>query len=348
MDQPKPEQFKLKRQPVALIVVAYMVGYVQAFVTAFSLMNGLWPSAMAAPGPMSRVLPVILCLGITICLGSVWKVIFHHAARTKSLLWGSIWLLLAVLALGASIGTSGRYMAALVDGAGAIQEHERDYRYQLEQATSDIGAHVYEERPLIGILEAATANLRAVQDSERRLGAVSGKAGDRGVTDTIGRQVSALATLTSKLKDLDQRRVDYLMDVERRSMDALIALSNYDEAGFREQMGSAVQILKKAEAINLLDITAGLGTGMVIDAARGPFDQIKRQIDDFVTKVREQRHPVVIPVFVPMTDKNAVMAYPPVAAWILAIMVESFPFFMAVALLLSNLEGLKPTLAPAE
>lgn len=348
MPQNLPEQFKLKRQPVALIVVADMVGYVQAFVTAFSLINGLWPSAMAAPGPLSRFLPVVLCVGITICLGSVWKAVFHHVARTASPSWGAAWLVLAVLVWAASIGTSGRYMAALVDGVGAIYQHEAAYLREIGGAVAASEAKTSVDRPLIDIVAAEARNLRGVQDGERRYGTISGRPGGKGVTDVVGREADAFDALGTNLRTLDARRAEYLAQTDRQLAEARNAASGGKEEAFIEATTAAARSLKQAGAISLLDAAGGLGAGMVVDAARGPFEQAKREVDQFVASAREKQAAFAVPVFQPMSDKDAVIAYPPVAAWILAVMVESFPFFMAIALLISNLDGMKPALAPAE
>lgn len=348
MEQPKPEQFKVRRKPVPLIVVADGVGYVQAFVTGFSLANGLWPSAVAAPGPLSRFLPFILCIGVTLCLGSVWKAIGHHIARTRSLFWGAVWLALAFLVWAAAIGTSGRYMAALVDGVGAIQEHEAVYLRELGGAVTASEERTALDRPLIEMAAQEARNLRGVQDGERRFGLVSKKPGDKGVTDVIGREADAFDALAGNLRDMDRRRVDYLSQADRSISEARGAAARGDEAGFMDTTTAAVRTLKEANAVSLLAGAGGFGAGMAVDAARAPFDQAKHEVDQFVSSAKERQREVVVPVFAPMSDKNAVMAYPPMAAWILAVTIESFPFFMVIALLISNLDGMKPTLSPAE
>lgn len=343
MEQPKPEQFKTKKKPpVPLIVVAVTVCYIQGLMTGFGLLAGIQPRMSLLHGIWGYVLPFVVCFGCMYCLGSAWHYNVKFAAVTKSVRGMVIALLVSVVFTGFGVATSGRYLVAKIDGIGALREHELDYADRLDATLAASEDRASADRPVMNKLSGAGQGLRGTQENEKKYGPISGKPGAKGVYDTLGQEASLFDTRLHEAQVSDGRRTGYLNDARQALVEARGAADADDEAEYLRQVNAARAKIGEANKISLLDVTAGIGAGLVTDLARRPFEEAKREVDDFIASAREKQVGVDIPVFRKIDAEDAVLEHPPVMAWIMAVSIEAFPLMMVLLILIGRFEGLDP------
>ncbi len=317
----------------AFLTLARIIGLLVALSAGLAVCLGSYSDVVASDGPANFVLPFVIAIVVAGGLAAGWHVVFGMAAQAETNQEKVVTAIIGAGLVVIGVATSAWFLAGKIGGAPAIQAHQNAYVQELQEAEGLVAANAAKEAEVLRAAELGAATLDATAEGEGRYGAVSGKAGYKGIYSTLKNAASALLGAHGDLHGTDAKRNRLLTRARREIERAVKAIADHDAAAFKEATGRAATLMADADRIRL----SGVANGISIGSASGPAGREILAAVNAVTSVARgvegQLLPITIPVYQPMDAKTAITVYPQPLPWLMAILIEALPLIMLGLLL---------------
>jgi hypothetical protein len=310
-----------------------------AALCALAIVFGTWPDAVADGNLLNGILPIVAAAVVAFGLGAGWHFILGVAAHAESEEphKKALAACLGVVLCAVGLATSGWYLASKIGGPSAVLSYQLGYMERLKEAAATVAANGAAEQGLIAGFEVGANTARASASSEDATGFhTGGKIGKGSVYESLMLLAGSLTNTTGTLRAAETDRSEHLTRAAHDFAEATKAAAALNAVQFEQAVNHAASEIAAAGNIRLTDIAAGFGGGLVVATkARPVVDDVANSIKKAVARADENRRPLSVPVYVPVTARDAVRSNPPPLAWIAAGVIEFLPLIgLAILLLL--------------
>jgi hypothetical protein len=298
---------------------------------------GTYPEALAEGGA-NVVLPLGAAAVLGIGLGTAWHFILgiaSHAEKGETHKKALAACLGAVLC-GVGFGTSAWFLASKIGGASAVQSVRLEHVRKLSDGLNVAALNAGSEQGLIASLDGGASALKSSAAREAKGTGASGRVGEKAVYESLMILAESISDTANAMRDGKKRRDDLLASGERNIAEAAkAATAGSDGTAFQQAATRAGRAIADADNIHLRDYAGNIGGGVVVAAKARPIvDDVISRMKQALDRAEDSRRPLALPVFVPVTAKEAVILNPPPLAWIAAGVIEFLPLIGLSILLL--------------
>ena len=313
--------------------LARIVGFGAALSVGIALCLGSYVDIVASDGPANFILPFIIAFVVAGGLGAGWHVVLAMGAQAATTQAKSI-----VFAIGfgftvIGVSTSAWFLAGKIGGSPAIQTHQTIYLGKLVQAERLVAANHAVEVDLLQQTKTNVGTLESDAVAEGKFGKFSGKAGYKGLYETLKNAANALLRTFNTLKSVDSKRRRLLGEARQQIENATEAVAERDSEVFKKSASRAASLTAEADRMRLSGLVRGLSIGSASGDAGQAIRSAARGIGDKADEVASRQRPVIIPLYIPMDAKTAVVAYARPLPWLMAILLEALPLMMLLLLI---------------
>jgi hypothetical protein len=302
----------------------------------FAVALSTYPDAIADGNPLNLILPLGASAVLAIGLGTAWHYtlgIASHAEETnKKALAACLGVTLCLI----GCATSAWFLAAKIGGATALQSNRLEHVRRLKDSANIAALNGGSEQGLVAAFEAGGSALHESAQREGGPGHITGLRGQGSVYQSLMILAGSMTDMTATLREAAKRRDDLLARAERTIAEAVkAATAGNDGTLFQQAAATAARAIADADNIHLRDIATNFSGGVVVAAkARPVVDDVINRMNQALARADDNRRPVSVPVYVPVTAKEAVIVNPPPLAWIAAGVIEFLPLIGLALLLL--------------
>ena len=244
-------------------------------------------------------------------------------------------VVIAAFLLFVGCGTSGWYLTSRIGGANAEQQHQLEHTQKLAGSADAVKSNSGLDDGLVASVETSASAMRSAAESEREAGLMShGQRGAGVVYRTLNDAADNMRDMAAKLRDLVASRDNHLKHTLQNLVEARKAAASHDTGHFEEAVARAASEIAAADQTPILATASTLRPGVVTSNSRATIEAAFNDIGRAAGLVAENRREVSVPVYVPIDAKQAVIAHPPILAWVAALLIEGIPLILLAVLLI--------------
>ncbi len=309
-----------------------------AVLCGLAIALGTYPDAIASSGAVGILLPLGVGVVVACSLGAGWHFTLGIAAHAEETHRKALSAVLGVGLCAIGCATSAWFLTSKIGGASAVQAYQLDYVQKLREALDTVSVNAAAEQGLVAAIETGGGSLAATAESENSSGLFSGKRGKSVVYRTLADAADSLARMATKLQTIADDRDEQLTEAKRSLDEATRAVATHDAAQFESAATKAANEISAADRTHLTTTASSLGIGVSADYARVPIAAAFSEISKVAALVNENRRDVSVPIYEPISAKDAVITNPPVLAWVASLLVEALPLLMLCVLVVLGRE----------
>lgn len=279
------------------------------------------------------VIPIVAGTVIAGALAIAWHVVLLAGARVHTPL-GIIGTALAgVLLLLVAAGAASWPVATVLVGGAAQRHHLAESTKAEERGFNAVLANIQAEAPMVENTTAAANSMRALAGIETD-GGLSKKTGP----GTRVRMLNAAADSFDHLADTMRTLLDHARELQERGRGLLIRLQTAitgDPAVFAARAADLQGVTAELDTVHLTPLVAGAGIAKVeinwddpaVRQIKTGFDLVTTKLQAVAKTVADARQPVELPLFEPMTAREATLAYAShvLGGWVSAAALDMIP-----------------------
>jgi hypothetical protein len=279
------------------------------------------------------VIPVVAGIVIAGALAIAWHVVLLAGARVHTPL-GIIGTALAgALLLLVAAGASSWPVATVLVGGPAQRHHLAESAKAEERGFNAALANIQAEAPMIENTTAAGSSMRALAAVETE-GGLSKKTGPG---PRVG-MLNAAAGNFDHIADTMRALLDHAHELQERGRALLVRLQaaiTDDPAVFAHRAADLQGVTAELDTIRLTPLVAGAGISKVeinwndpaVQQIKTGFDLVTTKLQAAAKAIADARQPVDLPLFEPMTAREATLAYTGnvLGGWVSAAALDMIP-----------------------